>query len=69
VSQIDRLRRCADREAGILMDRTDVRELLAEIDAQPDGVDKFPKREQKIIVAYKGDIDAIADEFPKVGRL
>jgi hypothetical protein len=39
VSQIDRLRRCADREAGILMDRTDVRELLAEIDAQPDGVD------------------------------
>lgn len=30
---------------------------------------KFPKREQKIIVAYKGDIAAIKDEFPPVGRL
>lgn len=30
---------------------------------------KFPKREQKIIVAYKGDIDAIADEFRPIGRL
>jgi len=30
---------------------------------------KFPKREQKIIVAYKGDIPAIKDRFPKVGRL
>jgi hypothetical protein len=30
---------------------------------------KFPKREQKIIVAYKGDIDAIKEEFPPVGRL
>lgn len=30
---------------------------------------KFPKREQKIIVAYKGDIKAIKDEFPPVGRL
>lgn len=30
---------------------------------------KFPKREQKIIVAYKGDISAISDEFAKVGRL
>lgn len=30
---------------------------------------KFPKREQKIIVAYKGDIQAIKDEFPSIGRL
>ena len=30
---------------------------------------KFPKREQKIIVAYKGDISAIAQEFASVGRL
>lgn len=30
---------------------------------------KFPKREQKILVAYKGDIAAIRDEFPPVGRL
>jgi hypothetical protein len=30
---------------------------------------KFPKREQKIIVAYKGDISAIKQEFSPVGRL
>lgn len=30
---------------------------------------KFPKREQKIIVAYKGDISAIGDNFARVGRL
>ena len=30
---------------------------------------KFPKREQKIIVAYKGSIPAIKDEFPNIGRL
>lgn len=30
---------------------------------------KFPKREQKIIVAYKGDIGCIPDEFRPVGRL
>jgi hypothetical protein len=30
---------------------------------------KFPKREQKIIVAYKGDIKAIRGEFPAIGRL
>lgn len=30
---------------------------------------KFPKREQKIIVAYKGDIKKIKDNFPNVGRL
>jgi hypothetical protein len=30
---------------------------------------KFPKREQRIIVAYKGDVDRIADEFPPIGRL
>jgi hypothetical protein len=30
---------------------------------------KFPKREQKIIVAYKGRIDAIKDEFAPLGRL
>ena len=30
---------------------------------------KFPKREQKIIVAYKGDISQIKSLFPAVGRL
>jgi len=30
---------------------------------------KFPKCEQKIIVAYKGDISAIKDLYVKVGRL
>ncbi len=30
---------------------------------------KFPKREQKIIVAYKGDIQRIKDLYPAVGRL
>jgi hypothetical protein len=30
---------------------------------------KFPKREQKIIVAYKGDISSIKDIFPPIGRL
>jgi hypothetical protein len=30
---------------------------------------KFPKREQKIIVAYKGDIPVIKDLFVPVGRL
>jgi len=30
---------------------------------------KFPKREQKIIMAYRGDISAIRKEFPPVGRL
>ena len=30
---------------------------------------KFPKREQKIIVAYKGDTAAISKEFRAVGRL
>jgi len=30
---------------------------------------KFPKREQKIIVAYKGDMKAIKDLFPTIGRL
>lgn len=30
---------------------------------------KFPKREQKIIVAYKGDISKIRETFPAVGRL
>ena len=30
---------------------------------------KFPKREQKIIVAYKGDMTKIKDLFPKIGRL
>lgn len=30
---------------------------------------KFPKREQKIIVAYKGDIKAIRQSFPAIGRL
>jgi hypothetical protein len=32
-------------------------------------VRKFPKREQKIIVAYKGDIKNIKTEFAPVGRL
>lgn len=30
---------------------------------------KFPKREQKIIVAYKGDISAIPKNFANLGRL
>ena len=30
---------------------------------------KFPKREQKIIVAYKGDTALIKDLFVPVGRL
>ncbi len=30
---------------------------------------KFPKREQKIIVAYKGDIRQISSNFPPIGRL
>lgn len=30
---------------------------------------KFPKREQKIIVAYKGNLNAIADRFAPIGRL
>jgi hypothetical protein len=30
---------------------------------------KFPKREQRIIVAFKGDPDSIRDEFPSIGRL
>lgn len=30
---------------------------------------KFPKREQKIIVAFKGDMDKIKDLFAPVGRL
>jgi hypothetical protein len=30
---------------------------------------KFPKREQKIIVAYKGDIDTIPEFFKPIGRL
>jgi hypothetical protein len=30
---------------------------------------KFPKREQKIIVAYKGRIDSIKDNFAPIGRL
>lgn len=30
---------------------------------------KFPKREQKVIVAYKGDLRSIADEFASIGRL
>lgn len=30
---------------------------------------KFPKREQRIIVAYKGDVAAIASEFEPIGRL
>ena len=30
---------------------------------------KFPKREQKIIVAYKGDPTVIKDLYPPTGRL
>jgi hypothetical protein len=30
---------------------------------------KFPKREQRIIVAFKGDTSVIVNEFPPVGRL
>jgi hypothetical protein len=30
---------------------------------------KFPKREQKIIVAYKGNISKIEDNFARLGRL
>jgi len=30
---------------------------------------KFPKREQRIIVAFKGDTKSIAEEFPPIGRL
>jgi hypothetical protein len=30
---------------------------------------KFPKQEQKIIVAYKGDMKAIKDHFAPIGRL
>jgi len=30
---------------------------------------KFPKREQKILVFYKGDISKIKDLYPKIGRL
>ena len=30
---------------------------------------KFPKTEQRIIVAYKGDVKAIESEFPPIGRL
>jgi len=30
---------------------------------------KFPKCEQKIIVAYKGDMSKIAERFAKIGRL
>ena len=30
---------------------------------------KFPKREQKILVFYKGDISKIKDLFPPIGRL
>ena len=30
---------------------------------------KFPKREQKIIVAYKGDMSLIKDSYPSIGRL
>lgn len=30
---------------------------------------KFPKREQRIIVAFKGDVRKIEDEFPPIGRL
>ena len=32
-------------------------------------VRKFPKREQKIIVAYKGDISEIKEHFAPIGRL
>jgi hypothetical protein len=30
---------------------------------------KFPKREQRIIVAFKGDVKTIGDEFAPIGRL
>lgn len=30
---------------------------------------KFPKREQKILVFYKGDMKKIIDMYPKIGRL
>jgi hypothetical protein len=30
---------------------------------------KFPKREQKILVFYKGDISKIGELYPKIGRL
>lgn len=30
---------------------------------------KFPKREQKILVFYKGDMSKIQDLYPKIGRL
>jgi hypothetical protein len=30
---------------------------------------KFPKQEQRIIITYKGDVKAITDEFPQIGRL
>ena len=30
---------------------------------------KFPKREQKIIVAYKGDVSKIKELYPTIGRL
>ena len=30
---------------------------------------KFPKREQKILVFYKGDISKISELYPKIGRL
>jgi len=30
---------------------------------------KFPKREQKILVFYKGDMNKIKDLYPKIGRL
>jgi hypothetical protein len=30
---------------------------------------KFPKREQKIIVAYKGNIADIKERFAPIGRL
>jgi hypothetical protein len=30
---------------------------------------KFPKREQKIIVAYKGNLSKIEDNFARLGRL
>lgn len=32
-------------------------------------VRKFPKREQKIIVAYKGDLSEIKKHFAPIGRL
>jgi hypothetical protein len=32
-------------------------------------VRKFPKREQRIIVAFKGDVRKIGEEFPPIGRL